>query len=50
VAAFQQAARANPDVDALLVCLEHGPEGPIMARTLAGAELAEVTREHLGVC
>jgi hypothetical protein len=50
VAAFQQAASANPDSDAVLVCLEQGPEGLIRGRTLAGPELANVTRESLGVC
>jgi len=50
VAAFQQAASANPDTDAMLVCLEHEPEGPIRGRALDGAELADLTRESLGVC
>jgi hypothetical protein len=50
VAAFQQAASANPDSDAVLVCLEQGPEGLIRGRTLAGPELASLTRESLGVC
>jgi len=50
VAAFQQAASANPDTDAILVCLEREPEGPIRGRALGGAELADLTRESLGVC
>lgn len=50
VAAFQQAAGATADTDAMLVCLEREAENPITARTLAGPELAGQTRESLGVC
>jgi hypothetical protein len=50
IEAFQQAARDNPESDAVLVCLDRAQEGDISARTLAGPELDSLTRESLGTC